>query len=153
MQTCHQALRLLLTVFTACLVSCDPDNPKNFPGEYVYRSKHGQIESLHFKDDGTFQHALYADEKTFVTGGAPLFAMNSQWTFKDGKRGATLLNLHPSLGPFTKQPEQPLQFPNLPWVPWFEGSQPAIFIDESAYYWLVRVNQRADIARLKFMYP
>jgi hypothetical protein len=153
MQSCHRTLSLLWTVLAVCLVSCDHDNPKNFPGEYVYRGKSGQIESLNFKEDGTFQHALYSDEKTFVTNGEPVFALNSKWTFQNGKRNARLLNLHPVLGPFTKQPEQLLQYPDLPWVPWFEGNQPALFFDESYFYWLVRVNRREDIAQLKFRYP
>ena len=81
-----------------------------------------------------------------------MFALNSTWIFENGKRTAKLLNLHPVLGPFTQQPEQQLYYGNVPWLPAFEGDQPAIFIDESAFYWLVRVNQRADIAGLKFRY-
>lgn len=142
---------LLWALFLTLLAGCDRADSRQFPGEYVYRSKRGQIESLTFKEDGGFLHAVYPDEKTFLADGTPLYSLEGKWIFKDGKRTVQILNLHPSLSPFTQQPGQ-LYYADLPWTPAFEG-KPAIVLDESQFYWLVRIQNRADIVKQRFRYP
>jgi hypothetical protein len=151
MQTCRRATCLLGIVLTIGLASCDHDDPKKFPGEYAYRGKQGHVESLNFTADGTFRHELYADEKTFVAHGKPLFSLQGKWTFKDGRRTAQLLELHPVLYPFTEPPIQ-VYYGNLPWTPWFDY-KPAIVFDENQFYWLVKIAVRADLRKVEFRYP
>lgn len=51
-----------LSVLSVILISCapPPNDMSKFPGEYVYRSKPGQVESLTINVDGTLRNEIYA---------------------------------------------------------------------------------------------
>jgi hypothetical protein len=137
----------------ACLVSCEPaEDRSQFPGEYAYRSKLGQIESLTINSDGTFRHELYDDEGAFVDRGKPLFALEGRWTLEKGKTKIKLLNLRSLSVPvrITEQPGQ-ISHDDLPWNSRWEGA-PAILFGEDFFYWLVKLKERKDIRAVKFRY-
>jgi hypothetical protein len=143
----------LLIALSAFLISCVPaEERRAFPGEYAYRGRLGQVESLTINSDGTFRHELYDDEATFVSHGHPLFALEGHWTFENNKTRIKLLNLGLISVPvrITGQPGEK-SYDDLPWNSRWEGA-PAILFGEDSFYWLVKLKERKDIRTAKFRY-
>ncbi len=144
--------------FLIGLASCsDPriggEDYGKFPGEYAYRSSNGQVESLTVNADETYRHELYDNEAGFINHDKPLFSLDGTWSIKDDKiiiRLLDLVRISMSVR-ITRQPTEVIYY-DLPWVPRWEGARPAVLLEDDNHYWLIKLNDRADIRSVKFRY-
>jgi hypothetical protein len=147
---------LTLRWFSVCLLlaSCGPSTKGFDPeGEYVYRSKWGQVEMLRIEKDDSFTHELYDNEKSFISGSSPLFSRSGKIANKGGRRVAKLLDLGMLIyGPVRSEPELIWRSNVVPISP-VAYYRPGFNFSEQDFYCLLKVNARSEISALKFQYP
>jgi hypothetical protein len=125
----------------------------NPEGDYVYRSKWGQVEVLRIGKDHSFTHELYDDEKSYISGSPPLFSRSDKIIERGGKRKAELLDLSMLIyGPVRSQPKLIWHSDFAP-VARVNDYRAGFNFSDQDYYWLLKVNSRSEISSLKFRYP
>ena len=138
-----------LYIFVGCDSSIKNDA---FSGEYVYKSKSGQVECLTIRPDGVFCHELYSDEYNFLSFARPLLNLSGRWTLKGEKYSADLLDLKAiATGVQINEFPGTMYHSDLGWIANLNGT-PAIILSENDYYWLKKIAKREDIRGLNFQY-